>query len=122
MKDLRFQRLFQKKITKINRILINPTNCRPAPGVIEAIKNADCIVIGPGSLYTNVIPNLLVNGVTKAIKESVAIKVYISNIMTEPGQTDNYSVSDHLNAIIDHCGKGIIDIVFMIQEKLFLNL
>ena len=51
----------------------------------------------------------MVNGVTKAIKESVAIKVYISNIMTEPGQTDNYSVSDHLNAIIDHCGKGIID-------------
>ena len=51
----------------------------------------------------------MVNGVTKAIKESVAIKVYISNIMTEPGQTDNYTVSDHLNAIIDHCGKGIID-------------
>ena len=101
--------IVSEKITKINRILINPTNCRPAPGVIEAIKNADCIVIGPGSLYTNVIPNLLVNGVTKAIKESVAIKVYISNIMTEPGQTDNYSVSDHLNAIIDHCGKGIID-------------
>ena len=101
--------IVSEKITKINRILINPTNCRPAPGVIEAIKNADCIVIGPGSLYTNVIPNLLVNGVTKAIKESTAIKVYISNIMTEPGQTDNYSVSDHLNAIIDHCGKGVID-------------
>lgn len=97
------------KITKINRIYLNPSNCRPAPGVIEAIKNADCIIVGPGSLYTNVIPNLLVNGVAKAIKESTAIKVYISNIMTEPGQTDNYSVSDHLNAIIDHCGKGIID-------------
>ena len=77
--------------------------------VIEAIKNADCIIVGPGSLYTNVIPNLLVNGVAKAIKESSAIKVYISNIMTEPGQTDNYSVSDHLNAIIEHCGKGIVD-------------
>ena len=97
------------KITKINRILINPTNCRPAPGVIEAIKNADCIVIGPGSLYTNVIPNLLVNGVTKAIKESVAIKVYISNIMTEPGQTDNYRLSDHIKAIMEHTGKGVID-------------
>ncbi len=97
------------KITKINRIVISPTNCRPAPGVIEAIKEADCIIIGPGSLYTNVIPNLLVNGVTKAIKESSAIKVYISNIMTEPGQTDNYTVSDHLNAIIEHCGNGIID-------------
>ena len=97
------------KITKINRILISPSNCRPAPGVVEAIKNADCIVIGPGSLYTNVIPNLLVNGVTKAIKESSAIKVYISNIMTEPGQTDNYSVADHLNAIVEHCGTGVVD-------------
>ena len=98
-----------EKVTKINRIYLNPTNCRPAPGVLEAIKEADCIIIGPGSLYTNVIPNLLVNGVAKAIKESTALKVYISNIMTEPGQTDEYSVSDHLNAIIEHCGKGIVD-------------
>ena len=98
-----------EKVTKINRIYLNPTNCRPAPGVLEAIREADCIIIGPGSLYTNVIPNLLVNGVAKAIKESTGLKVYISNIMTEPGQTDEYSVSDHLNAIIEHCGKGIVD-------------
>ena len=105
----RIPEVVSDKITKISRILLNPSNCRPAPGVIEAIKKADCIIIGPGSLYTNVIPNLLVNGVTKAIKESTAIKVYISNIMTEPGQTDNYSVSDHLNAIIEHCGTGVVD-------------
>lgn len=105
----RIPEVVSDKITKISRILLNPSNCRPAPGVIEAIKKADCIIIGPGSLYTNVIPNLLVNGVTKAIKESTAIKVYISNIMTEPGQTDNYSVSDHLNALIEHCGTGIVD-------------
>ena len=105
----RIPEVVQDKITKINRITINPSNCKPAPGVVEAIKEADCIVIGPGSLYTNVIPNLLVNGVAKAIKESTAIKVYISNIMTEPGQTDNYSISDHINAIIEHCGTGIID-------------
>ena len=105
----RIPEVVSDKITKINRILISPSNCKPAPGVVEAIKNADCIVIGPGSLYTNVIPNLLVNGVTKAIKESTAIKVYVSNIMTEPGQTDNYSVSDHLNAIIEHCGPGVVD-------------
>lgn len=97
------------KVTKINRIYLNPSNCRPAPGVIDAIKEADCIIIGPGSLYTNVIPNLLVNGVAKAIKESTGLKVYISNIMTEPGQTDEYSVADHLNAIIEHCGKGVVD-------------
>ena len=105
----RIPEVVSDKVTKINRIMISPTNCRPAPGVVEAIKNADCIVIGPGSLYTNVIPNLLVNGVTKAIKESTAIKVYISNIMTEPGQTDDYSIADHINAITEHCGTGIID-------------
>ena len=105
----RIPEVVSDKLTKINRIMISPTNCRPAPGVVEAIKNADCIVIGPGSLYTNVKPNLLVNGVTKAIKESTAIKVYISNIMTEPGQTDDYSIADHINAITEHCGTGIID-------------
>lgn len=105
----RIQEVVSEKVTQINRILLKPSNCRPAPGVVEAIKNADCIIIGPGSLYTNVIPNLLVNGVAKAIKETAAIKVYVSNIMTEPGQTDNYSVSDHLNAIIEHCGNGIVD-------------
>ena len=105
----RIPEVVSEKVTKINRIMLNPSNCRPAPGVIETIKNADCIIIGPGSLYTNVIPNLLVNGIAKAIKESTAIKVYISNIMTEPGQTDDYTVSDHLNAIIDHCGTGVVD-------------
>jgi uncharacterized cofD-like protein len=97
------------KVTQINRIYLNPSNCRPAPGVIEAIKEADSIIIGPGSLYTNVIPNLLVNGVAKAIKESSAIKIYISNIMTEPGQTDEYTIGDHINAIVEHCGEGLID-------------
>ena len=97
------------KMTKINRVFLKPSNCKPAPGVLEAIKEADSIIIGPGSLYTNVIPNLLVNGVAKAIKESKAIKIYVNNIMTEPGQTDDYSVQDHIKAIIDHCGEGLID-------------
>ena len=97
------------KMTKINRVYLRPTNCKPAKGVIEAIKDADSIIIGPGSLYTNIIPNLLVNGVAKAIKESKAIKIYVNNIMTEPGQTDDYTVADHLNAIKEHCGEGLID-------------
>ena len=105
----RIPEVVSEKLTKINRIMISPSNCKPAPGVVEAIKSADCIIIGPGSLYTNVIPNLLVNGVNRAIKESTAIKVYINNIMTEPGQTDNYSVADHINAILEHCGQGIMD-------------
>lgn len=97
------------KVSKINRIFINPSNCMPAPGVIEAIQQADAIIIGPGSLYTNVIPNLLVKGVAKAIKENKGFKIYISNIMTEPGQTDNYSLSEHIKALQEHAGKGIID-------------
>lgn len=97
------------KTSKISRIFINPTNCKVAPGVLEAIAEADAIVIGPGSLYTNVIPNLLVKGVAKAIKESKAFKVYVSNIMTEPGQTDTYSLSDHIKVIHDHAGKGVIE-------------
>ena len=97
------------KVTKINRVYINPSNCRTAPGVLEAIKNADAIIIGPGSLYTNVIPNLLIKNVAKTIKESKALKIYISNIMTEPGQTDDYDVSDHIQSILEHSGPGVID-------------
>lgn len=97
------------KVSKINRIVVTPATCQPAPGVVEAINEADAIIIGPGSLYTNVLPNLLVKGVTKAIRESKAFKIYISNLMTEPGQTENYSLSDHIEAIVSHVGEGIID-------------
>ena len=97
------------KVTKINRVYINPSNCRTAPGVLDAIKKADAIIIGPGSLYTNVIPNLLIKNVSKTIRTSKALKIYISNIMTEPGQTDDYEVSDHINSILEHSGDGIID-------------
>ncbi len=97
------------KLTRINRVYLSPSNCKPTPGVIEAIKNADVILIGPGSLYANIIPNLLVNGVSKAIKESKAKKIFVCNIMTEPGLTDNYSIADHINAIEDHCGEKLID-------------
>ena len=101
--------MVSKKVSKISRIYISPTNIRVAPGVIEAIKEADAIVLGPGSLYTNVIPNLLVPGVSKAIREAKGFKIYVSNIMTEYGQTDSYTLYDHIKAIIDHAGKGIID-------------
>ena len=97
------------KTSNISRIYITPSNCKPAPGVIEAIQEADAIIIGPGSLYTNVIPNLLAKGVSKAIKESKAFKVYVSNLMTQPGQTDNYSLSEHIKAINEHVGKGVIE-------------
>lgn len=98
-----------EKITKIKRIYVSPSNCKPAPGVVEAIQNANAIVIGPGSLYTDVLPNLLINNIAKAIRETKALKIYITNLMTEPGQTDNYSISDHLEAIFEHGGKDMID-------------
>ena len=94
---------------KISRVYIDPTNTMPAPGVLDAIKEADAIVIGPGSLYTNVIPNLLVRGIAKTIKESKAMKIYVSNIMTEFGQTDEYTLSDHLRTIQSYLGEGIIN-------------
>ena len=98
-----------EKFTKINRVYLSPNNCRPTPGVLEAIKNADSIIIGPASLYTNIIPNLLINGVARAIRESKARKFYICNIMTEPGLTDNFSVADHINTLTEHCGDELID-------------
>lgn len=98
-----------KKVSRINRVFIVPSNVRPAPGVIEAIQDADAIVIGPGNLYTEVIPNLLIKGISKAIKESKAIKIYIGNIMTKPGETDDYSLSDHIRAIIEHANNKVID-------------
>lgn len=101
--------VINEKTCKINRIFINPSNCKPAPGVIEAIMEADAVVIGPGSLYTNVIPNLLVKGVAKAIKETKAFKIFVSNLMTQPGQTDNYTLSEHIKAINEHVGKGVIE-------------
>lgn len=101
--------VINNKTCKISRVFITPSNCKPAPGVLEAISEADAIIIGPGSLYTNVIPNLLVKGVAKAIKETKAFKVYVSNLMTEPGQTDNYTLSEHIKAINDHAGKGIVE-------------
>lgn len=101
--------IVSQKVEVINRIFIHPSNCKPAPGVVEAIQEAEAIIIGPGSLYTNVLPNLLVKRVSKAIKESKAVKIYISNIMTEFGQTDNYSLAQHIEAMQAHVGKGVFD-------------
>ena len=93
----------------IEKIFLQPSACEPAPGVIKSIKEADLIVIGPGSLYTGIIPNMLLKEVADAIKRSEALKIFVSNIMTEPGQTDNYKVSDLINAIHEHVGKGVMD-------------
>lgn len=95
----------------IKRVFITPESPKPVEGVIRAIEKADIIVLGPGSLYTSIIPNLLVDGVVDAIKKSRAVKIYVCNIMSQPGETEDYRVSDHLAAIERHSYKGIADIV-----------
>lgn len=107
---------------KVKRLFTNPENCRPLPEVIEAIKDADLIILGPGSLYTSVIPNLLINEISQEIAASNARKIYVCNIMTQPGETDDYSVSSHVNAIINHAGSNKIMEAVLINDSLPDNL
>lgn len=95
----------------IERVMLTPENPKPVKGVIKAIEGADIIVLGPGSLYTSIIPNLLVDGVVDAIKKSRALKIYVCNIMTQAGETEGYTLSDHLEAIERHSYRGIADLV-----------
>ncbi|HHT9152464.1 MAG TPA: YvcK family protein, partial [Candidatus Hypogeohydataceae bacterium YC40] len=97
----------------IQRVLLKANNVEPLPEALEEVSNADIIVIGPGSLYTSVIPNILVKGLREAIKNSSATKIYVCNIVTQPGQTDGYNSSDHIKALIAHLGEGILDYVLV---------
>lgn len=99
---------------KIKRLYTNPQNCRALGDVISAIRDAELIILGPGSLYTSVIPNLLIQEISHEIAKSNAKKIYVCNIMTQPGETDGYSVCDHINAITKHAGsKKVIDAVLV---------
>ncbi|GMK48798.1 gluconeogenesis factor [Paenibacillus glycanilyticus] len=98
---------------KIKRVFVEPDNVEPLPEAIEAIEQADAILIGPGSLYTSIIPNLLVPKLAKAIVESTAVKLFVCNVMTQPGETDGYSVSDHLKAVQEHIGHKLFDYVLV---------
>lgn len=99
---------------KIKRLFTDPENCKPLEDVIAAIKDADLIILGPGSLYTSVIPNLLIKEISKEIANSTAKKIYVCNIMTQPGETGDYAVSDHVNAIINHAeNRKIMDAVLI---------
>lgn len=94
---------------RIKRVFIKPSNCKALPEAIEEIQNADAIILGPGSLYTSIIPNLLVKDISKAISKSDAIKIYVGNIMTQQGETIGYSMGDHIGAIYEHADKINID-------------
>jgi uncharacterized cofD-like protein len=95
----------------IRKIKLNPSRVRPLPAAIEAIQHADLILMGPGSLYTSVIPNLLIPEIARAIVHSKAPRIYIANLMTQPGETTDYALSDHLRAIQQHVRGRIIDAV-----------
>ncbi|WDV45225.1 YvcK family protein [Clostridiaceae bacterium M8S5] len=97
--------------TYIKRISIEPETCIPTDEALVAIKEADIVILGPGSLYTSIIPNLLIKNISATIYDSKAKCIYISNIMTQPGETDTYTVLQHVESIIDHANRNVIDYV-----------
>ncbi len=96
---------------RIEALDIEPKGCSPYSGAVKAIKNADVVVIGPGSLYTSILPNLMVPGIKEALLNTKSVKVYICNIMTQYGETDGYTVGKHLEVITKHVGANVIDYV-----------
>jgi len=96
---------------RIRRLSLSPSRVRPLPAAIEAIDNADLILLGPGSLYTSVLPNLLIPEIAAAIARSKAPRVYIANLMTQPGETTGYGLADHVCAILKHVPRRVIDCV-----------
>lgn len=97
----------------IRRVELDPANPEAYPEAVQAIREAELIVIGPGSLYTSVLPNLLVGGISQAVRESAAVRVYVCNVATQPGETDGYDVPEHVEAIHRHVGPGLFDYVLI---------
>jgi uncharacterized cofD-like protein len=98
---------------RIKRVFIEPEDVSPLEEAVEAIGQADAILVGPGSLYTSIMPNLLVPGLQAAIADSHALKIFICNVMTQPGETDGYSVNDHLSAVYRHVNRQFFDYVIV---------
>ncbi len=96
---------------RVKRVYLQPNSPAAYPEAIKAILNAEMIVIVPGSLYTSILPNLLVPQIAEAIRSSKALKVFVCNIATQPGETDHYSCEDHVSAIEEHIGKGLFHVV-----------
>lgn len=95
---------------RIRRVRLLPEDPPALPAVLEAIGRAEVILLGPGSLYTSVLPNLLVDGVADAVRKSKALKIYVCNIMTEDGETEGMSAADHVSALLEHSGAGVVDL------------
>ncbi|MFN2152494.1 MAG: uridine diphosphate-N-acetylglucosamine-binding protein YvcK [Anaerolineales bacterium] len=96
---------------RIHRVWLEPDNPPAFPGVIKALLSADLILIGPGSLYTSILPNLLVPDIAAAIQASPALKIYVANVATQPGETDGFNCADHVQALEDHVGGGLFDLL-----------
>jgi uncharacterized cofD-like protein len=97
----------------IKKLKLSSNRVRPLAGAIEAIKEADLILLGPGSLYTSILPNLLIPGIRQALAKSKARVVLLLNLMTQPGETDRMMGIDHLNALVRHAGSGVVDAVLV---------
>jgi len=93
----------------IDRLSLDPASPLATPDAIKAIQEAQIIILGPGSLYTSIIPNLLIKEITEAVHAAGAIKIYVCNVMTQPGETDGYSAFDHVKALINHSHPRVID-------------
>jgi uncharacterized cofD-like protein len=106
---------------KIRRLRLSPRHVRPLPEVLEYIARANLILIGPGSLYTSILPNLLVSGVAEAIESSSATRVYISNLMTQPGETEGFTLADHVRAIYSHTRRKLFDWVVASNQPVSLE-
>lgn len=102
----------------IDRVFLEPSNAMALKEAVIAIKEADAVILGPGSLYTSVIPNLLVEDISAALRKTKAVKIYVSNIMTQPGETDNYGVKDHLKAIFKHAKGEVVDYVVVNKGRI----
>lgn len=98
--------------TSITSVFLKP-RAKAAPGVCEAIARAEIIILGPGTLYSSIITNLLVDGIPQAIRQAKATKIYVCNIMTQPGQTDGFSWEDHLRVVEQYVGKNVIDVIIV---------
>jgi uncharacterized cofD-like protein len=94
---------------RIARLMLVPAGCRPVPDAMYAIDRADIITLGPGSLYTSIIPNVLVRGLARRIAASKAVKVYVGNLMTQPGETTGMTSSEHIRAVYDHAGEAFFN-------------
>lgn len=103
---------------RIAKMMMLPQDAPATQGAVEAIKDADVLIFGPGSLYTSVIPNLLVDGIREAILQSGAVKIYICNVMTQPGETDGYGAYEHVQALIRHMGAQFLDYVIVNDQDI----